>query len=553
METARVVSLLPSAHELAVERLVAEPGRLLVVASARPSEAPCPSCGVLSRRVHSRYERELADLPWHGLSIAIRVQVRRFFCDMPGCARRIFCERLTETTEAYSRRTLRLSSALELIGLALGGEAGARLARELGMVAAGSGDSLLRLMKSPPGTRVLDRFTNSLPSLRALGVDDWAWRRGHTYGTILVDLEQRLVADLLPDREPKTLAAWLARHPTIEFISRDRAGGYAEGAAKGAPQAIQVADRFHLLKNLTEAVQHSLEHHQRTIRSAVPAPEQRDPVPSKKGGPISERTADGGSPPRRSERAKAANRQRRLAKYHEVVALEEKGLSQTAISRTAGISRATVVRWLRSDGFPERRLSTHRPSVLDEHAEYLRRRWAEGCHNATRLCRELRESQGYRGSVSTLREWISVHVRDQEPRKSDATLPRTAHPSPRRSAWLFTKAADDLTEPEKLYVNAVCEACPELHVVQVLAAEFQRMLREKDVNALGPWLEAAKESDLRRLAVGLEHDRDAVLAAICFDWSNGQTEGQVNRLKLVKRTMYGRAGFELLRRRVLAA
>jgi transposase len=358
-----------------------------------------------------------------------------------------------------------------------------------------------------------------------VGVDDWAWRRGHTYGTILFDLEQRLVADLLPDREAGTLAAWLERHPTIEFISCDRAGGYAEGAAKGAPQAIQVADRFHLLKNLTEAVQRSLEHHQRAIRSAVPAPEYRHGVPSKRGGPLSERTAAGGSPPRRSERAKAANRQRRLAKYHEVVALGEKGLSQTAISRTAGISRATVIRWLRSDGLPERVSSARRPRVLDEHAEYLRRRWAEGCHNATRLCRELRESQGYRGSVSMLREWISLHVRGRELRKSDAALTRTAHPSSRRSAWLFTKAADDLTEPEKLYVSAVCEACPELHVAHVLAAEFQRMLREKNVNALGPWLESTKESALRHLAVGLEHDRDAVLAAICFDWSNGQTEG----------------------------
>jgi transposase len=421
------------------------------------------------------------------------------------------------------------------------------------MAAAGSSDALLRIVKSESSTG--ERYpSGGAPSqLRAVGVDDWAWRRGHTYGTILVDLERRLVADLLPDREPKTLAAWLTAHPTIEFISRDRSGGYAEGAAKGAPQAIQVADRFHLLKNLTEAVQRSLEHHRRTIQSAVPAPEQRDSVPSKRGGPLSERTADGGSPPRRSERAKAVNRQRRLAKYHEVVALGERGLSHTAISRTAGIGRATVIRWLRSDGFPERVPSARRPHVLDGHAEYLRRRWTEGCHNATRLWRELRESQGYRGSVSTLREWISLHVRGREPRDSDATLPRTAHPSPRRSAWLFTKAANDLTEPEKRYVSAVCEACPELNEVHTLAADFQRMLREKDVNALGPWLESAKASELRRLAVGLEHDRDAVLAALCFDWSNGQTEGQVNRLKLVKRTMYGRAGFELLRRRVLAA
>lgn len=213
MEAARVVSLLPSAQELAVKRLVAEPGRLLVVASARRSEASCPACGVRSRRVHSRYERELADLPWHGVSIAIRVSVRRFFYNVPGCARRIFCERLSQTTDAYSRRTLRLSSALELIGLALGGEAGARLARELAMAAAGSSDTLLRLVKSNWSTGERYRSGGPPSQLRAVGVDDWAWRRGHTYGTILVDLERRLVADLLPDREPSPLAAWLAAHP----------------------------------------------------------------------------------------------------------------------------------------------------------------------------------------------------------------------------------------------------------------------------------------------------------------------------------------------------
>src|SRR6185437_3384609 len=178
MGIAGVVSMLPSAHELAVERVVAAPGRLMVVATARQSEAACPGCGVPSRRVHSRSERELADLPWHGLSIAIRVRVRRFVCDTPGCARSICCERLSETTAVHARRTLRLASALELIGRALGGEAGARLARALGMVAAGSGDALVQLIKSAPSTTALGTSAHPHPSLRAVGVDDWARRKG---------------------------------------------------------------------------------------------------------------------------------------------------------------------------------------------------------------------------------------------------------------------------------------------------------------------------------------------------------------------------------------
>lgn len=217
-----------------------------------PPGAPSPLASAAA------YERRLADLPWHGYAVAIELRVRRFFCQMPGCARRIFCEHLRETTEAHARRTLRFSSALELIGLALGGETGARLAHGLGLASARSADTLLRLIKASPTIPESEPPVVRRAPLCAVGVDDRAWRKGGSYGTIMVDLERHRVADLLPDREPRGLAAWLERHPTIEFISRDRAGGYADGATRGAPRAIQVANRFHLLKNLTEALQRSL-------------------------------------------------------------------------------------------------------------------------------------------------------------------------------------------------------------------------------------------------------------------------------------------------------
>lgn len=546
MQATEVVALVPAPSELVLERVVVEAGRLMVVAQARRAEAACPACRSSSARVHSRYERQLADLPWHGLAVALRVRVRRFVCERPQCPRHIFCERLPATASVHARRTTRLTDALELIGLALGGEAGRRLAQSLGMAAGASADTLLRVLKAPLSAEppVADS-----PRVRVLGVDDWAWRKGHRYGTILVDLERRRVLDLLPDREPDTLVAWLQQHPGIEIISRDRASAYTEGATRGAPAAIQVADRFHLLHNLTDAVQHALERHQRTIRTAVAPLERAVPTPAKRGGAVAQQVPQ----PRRPERLKAATRERRLAKYEQVTALHTRGLSVVGISRQTGVSRATITRWLRAESFPERRPATPGHSSVDAHAEYLRQHWADGCHNATRLWRDLRAQHGFRGSVSTVRDWIYQHVRGRERRVPDAAAQRTAHPSPRRAAWLLTKAADALTDDERAYADAVCAACPALATVRTLAADFRRLLLTKDVNALTPWLAAAEQSELRSLAVGLRRDHDAVLAAICFRWSNGQVEGQVNRLKLIKRTMYGRASYPLLRRRVLAA
>lgn len=538
-----VVALVPAPDELAVEHLAAEPGRLIVVAAARRAEAVCPTCGCASGRVQSRYERRLADLPWHGLAVALRVRVRRFVCAVPRCPRRIFCERLPGTAAAHARRTTRLAGALELIGLALGGEAGARLARELGMAAGASADTLLRVLQAGPRPR-------AEPPVRVLGVDDWAWRKGRTYGTVLVDLERRRVLDLLPDREAATLAAWLRARPGVEIISRDRGGAYAEGAALGAPDAVQVADRFHLLRNLTGAVGEALERHRRAVHAAVPPLERPAPTPYKRGGPVARRDPQ----PRAAERAKAATRARRLALYEQVMALRAAGLSQLAIERRTGVSRHTIIRWSAAGHFPERRDRAPRPTQVTPHAAYLRARWDAGCHNATRLWRELREHRGFRGGHSAVRDWITAHLRGGERRRMPAAaLPRTAHPAPRRAAWLWCKAAAALTAPERAYVDAVCAASPPLAEVRRLAASFRAMLAGRDPNALAPWLAAAERSELRPLATSLRRDRDAVLAAVCFRWSNGQVEGQVNRLKLVKRSMYGRAGFALLRRRVLAA
>ena len=544
-------AFLPDPTNLQLDRLVSNRSGITLLVRTLLPEAVCPLCSQLSNRVHSRYVRTIRDLPWQGIDVRLRLSTRRFFCVNPNCERVIFTERLPALVAPFARRTKRLADALYLIGYALGGEAGAQLAVSLGMTV--SPDTLLRQV------RLTTNSPTALP--RVVGVDDWAFSKGQHYGTILVDLEQHCVVDLLSDRSGESLATWLKARPGIEVISRDRAEGYADGARRGAPQARQVADRWHLLKNLTDALERLLSRLNPAVRAAAKRafslPGAREP----------EETVAEAMAPLASSNALESHRRReqRLARYTQVIELFRRGLRVSEIAQRMSLDRKTVHKWIRSDGFPELASRPSRARQLNPFVAYLRRRWEEGCHNAAQLWREIK-IQGYAGCVSVVRDYLTrwrsrLPAEQRRTSGPQATRPPSQRiPSPRSSVWLLLKPPDEKqpqrAEFQKRFVQALCELSPEVRMANELAQQFLEIVRERRAPQLESWLQAVAEShlpELQSFARGLRLDKDAVAAALTEEWSNGQVEGQVHRLKLIKRSMYGRANFDLLRARVLPA
>lgn len=519
--------------------------------------APCPLCGQPSRRVHSRYTRTLTDLPAQGLAARLRLQARRFFCDTAGCPRKVFAERLPGVAAAWARTTARLQDAHRLIGLALGGEAGSRLAGRLSMPT--SPDTLLRRVKQPRG--------EAPPAPRVVGVDDWALRKGQRYGTIVVDLERHQVVDLLPGRDGEALKAWLKGHPAVEVISRDRWAAYAQAAAEAAPQARQVADRWHLLKNLREAAQRLFERHYAKIkeafkhRQASPPAQPATPTPA---GPTDPPPASAPRPtptaapvaPSPRQQARDAKRQRRVERYQRARELHQQGQPLRQIATALGLSRNAVRRYLRSDHCPDWRPGDPRPTQLDGLREHVDRRLQEGCRNAAALHREL-TAQGCAASYDAVRRFVTrrlAAVGQQRPRANAATCPAPPPPSARKLSFAFLRRPAQREAEDQTRLEVVRDADAELRGAMELAEQFAAMVRRGAAVPLAEWLGKAAQSacpELRGFAEGLRQDEAAVAAALTEPWSNGPVEGHVNRLKVIKRQMYGRAGLALLRARVL--
>lgn len=534
-----ITGTLPAALGMSITGLeaVADHTVRVELASDRASVA-CPACGTVATRVHSRYQRLLADLPWQGVPVQLCLTTRRFFCELAACPRRIFAERFPGLVAPRGRRSTRLQALVTAIGIALGGEPGARLVAELGLAV--SPDTLLRSVRALP--------EESLPTSRVVGIDDWAYRKGHRYGTIVVDLERHAVIDLLPDRNAATTAAWLAAHPDIEIISRDRGRIYAEGARRGAPHAVQVADRFHLVKNLGEALEQLLLHERVALQAVATGAASTEPAPLKTYGSAAERTPA----QERAEQASQARHAPKLAQYAEIRRLRAAGAQIKHIAATVGVSRKTVYRYLQLDGPPERKRPYRTRHLLTPYEPFLRQRWTAGCHTKAQLLREVRE-QGYPHSARSVYRFLRQVERECAAGVAGRT-PRAEVLSPRHVATLLVQRSERLTEEERAYLTRLGAHTPSIATAYALTQDFAAMVRDRQGQQLDRWLARVKASGIKELAAyarGLETDYAAVKAGLLVPWSNGQTEGQVNKLKLVKRQMYGRANFDLLRLRVL--
>lgn len=498
----------------------------------------CPQCGQLSSRIHGYFERTLWDLPVSQLQVRIKLRVRRYRCLTPSCGQRTFSQRVRGLFEPYQRATERMLISLYHIAQAVGGQAGARLAGKLVMRTSGS--TLLRLIRRRPETEPGEP--------RILGIDDWAMKKGQRYGTILVDLEQHRVVDLLPDRTAATLTSWLKEHPGVVVTARDRSLEYALGIREGAPEAIQVADRWHLLKNLGEVTERALQELYPTLKKQVVT--DRAPNPSAAGS-----LRDAFPRTQSDELARQERRLKRWKRYELIRYFSANGLSERRIAHLLNISRGTVIRYAKAEVFPERERNAQRPSILDPFLSYLESRFQGGCSNVRELWREIKE-QGYPGSPSQISKWMAWrrHRPEREASVVTGALPPVMLlPSAKELTRLLMQQPDTLSEPEAWLLERLY-TIPEIITVKTLATDFQEIVRNRQPDRLDDWLVRCQQSRFGafvRFANSLAQDYTAVGAALTTDWSNGQTEGQINRLKLLKRQMYGRAKLDLLRQRVM--
>lgn len=548
------MTILSNLSDLVIEQ-VSVTNDVVVTARATSLTASCPCCGMISQRVHSYYRRTLRDLPASGRPVHLVLQVRRFFCGGQMCIRKIFAERFPSLTLPRVKFTLRLQEALREMGFELGGEAGARLGKKLSYP--GSPDTILRLVKRAE--------LPAVSSPRVVGLDDWSWKRRLRYGTLICDLESHRPIEVLPDRSVETVSAWFEKHPSIEVVSRDRSSEYAAAIKKGAPQAIEVADRWHLGKNLTESVETLLARCRAEIRRGLhtPAmPEQEraetEPVLGEEKRPA--RT-------RREEEARLARRAQKRDRYEQVLELHDQGLTVADIGSRIGISGRTVQRWLSHGSFPEARQRRRRPSLIDPYERYVLQWWQAGNRNGLQLYREL-TAQGYRGSPRAMYRYLARLRTPQEhsfglpPSKPQRRKSVLASPAPlenfsaQRATWLFVRQPEELDEMQQAELALIRQASPSAETAYCLAQAFMQMIRERTGHQLDAWLIAAEAShlpELKSFARGIQQDKAAVLAGLTLPWSNGTLEGHVNRLKLIKRSMYGRAKLPLLRQRVLCA
>ena len=537
--------LFPHLAGLRVER-VEDAGEAVVIwACCRAAQARCPACGAVSSRVHGGYARVVADGAAGGRPVLIVLAVRRFRCPDPSCAKVTFAGQVQGLTVRYRRRSVPLLAMLAGFGLELAGRAGAQLAGALGLPVHSS--TVLRLVMALP-----DPTVSAAPPVT--GVDDFALRKGHVYGTVVANAESGDVIDLLPDREAGTLEQWLKAHPGAEVICRDRSGAYAEGARDGAPAAIQVADRWHLWHNLAECAEKTVARHRSCLKDQPASEESGDkdaPDTSDTPGPGEAEAApavpDGSLDVCGRERQLVRRTRERHAEIRERLAA---GQPQAAIRRAMGLDRRTVQRYARAASADELLASaTNRESKREEFKPYICQRWNQRITDASQIHAELQQ-RGWTGSPQTVRRYVHLLRR-----AGTVVTPAPAVPKTREiTRWLLSRP-DRLDPDDQARLAAIRAGCPHLDALAGHIRDFADMMtRRQGLLALEDWLTAAEADDqpqLHSFAHGIRRDQPAVTAGLALPWSSAAMEGNVNKIKMIKRQMYGRAGFALLRKRVI--
>ncbi len=530
-----VASVHPSATELVIR------------VACHVSSMPCPECHQPSTRIHGNYQRTVADLPCAGRNVILALTVRKFVCSTPSCPRKIFTERLSGLVQSYARMTTRLAALVQVVGLAAGGQMGTRLAERLGIATAPS--SLLRALMQFRAARV--------PAVQVLGVDDWSWKKGRRYGTILVDLERHKIIDLLQDRERSTFAAWLRKHPSVRVISRDRATDYAAAAREAAPQALQVADRYHLVHNLADALELLLARCRSEIRRASQErlPEDESlPEVSPVFLPLSPQVWRQ-QPTQRAERAYHAHRAEREDRYRQISTLHARGMMQTEIARRVGMSTYQVRTWLKQGAAPIHRREGAHQSIFDPYASYVLDRWQAGVHDGKQLYAEI-QALGFAGSIRLVYNFLQTLRENRRPLIEIVPPSRAEQFSARNAVWLFIRDPKKFTAEEQETLAYIRAGSATAEMAYGLVQDFLTMVHKREGKRLDAWIEAVQASqipELQRFVTGVLKDKDAVVAGLTLVYSNGPVEAQVQKLKVVKRSMFGRAKLPLLRERLLNA
>ena len=526
--------LWPEAMDLWVDVIDIVEEKLIVIAHGTQKMACCPECQEPSSRIHSQYQRRPADLPCVGYAVQLNLMVPRFFCDNAVCSRRTFAAKFPILLHPYARQTTRLRQQQEQVGFTVSAETGSRLLGILRMLT--SPDTLIRLVRQTPEIAV--------ETPRVLGIDDWAKRKGQSYGTILVDLEKHEVVDLLPERSAESVSKWLQEHPGVEIISRDRGTEYIEGATAGAGNALQIADRFHLFQNITEATRKLLKKRTKKLRAAAHQVAQELQAEANGQAEIVESALDAGEV---LSAGKSDQPTLREVRFAEVKALQVEGWSRRAVAKHLNMDRRTIGDYFAAETCPKRQTGWQSTSKAATYMPYLVQRWQEGCQNIRQLYDEV-VTQGFTGNYMSVYRAMKKLLKDGMISKADVPV---SIPIPNLSVttatWLLVHTDDRLDDDQKRLRDTLCQISQDIKLAYSLVQSFCRLLRERQADQLDDWLDKAEQCGLnvfRNFAAGLRRDYAAVKAALTYEWSQGQVEGQVNRLKLIKREMYGRANFD---------